>query len=361
MGKQCNLQNENLSLKHVRSSLFHVVYLVIKCAIFQLKKTFDMSFQSIPTVDLNQYTHGSEADKAAFVKSLGDSFSQIGFAIVDNHGVPKEVIAGAYLAFQQFFHLPEEVKLQYEIPGLAGQRGYTSKGKEHAKGRNVGDLKEFYHIGQTVEDGDPIKAEYPDNVFPAEVPGFGQFGLSLYKNLEASGQQLLRAIAEYLGLPVQYFDEHIHNGNSILRPIHYFPIENPDEVPEGAVRAAEHEDINLITLLIGASADGLEVRNSEGQWIPAKPLPHQIVINVGDMLQRHTNNLLRSTTHRVVNPPREKMHEPRFSVPFFLHPKSSMSLNVLPSCVDESHPAQHEPITAGEYLEERLREIGLRK
>lgn len=320
-----------------------------------------MSFQSIPTVDLDHYINGTPDEKAAFVKALGDSFSHIGFAIVNNHGVPTETIDGAYAAFRSFFHLPDSAKNKYEIQGLAGQRGYTSKGKEHAKGRNVGDLKEFYHIGQIVEDGDPIAEEYPDNVFPAEVPAFQQHGVNLYQSLETSGKHLLRAIAEYLDLPVTYFDDKIHNGNSILRPIHYFPIENPDEVPDGAVRAAEHEDINLITLLIGASADGLEAKNTDGQWIPAKPLPHQIVINVGDMLQRHTNNRLKSTTHRVVNPPKERMMEPRFSVPFFLHPKSNMDLSVLESCVSESHPAAYEDITAGEYLQQRLEEIGLKK
>ncbi len=244
---------------------------------------------------------------------------------------------------------------------MAGQRGYTSKGKEHAKGQNVGDLKEFYHIGQIVEDGDPVEAEYPENIFPEEVPAFEKYGVNLYQSLEGSGILLLRAVAEYLDLPIQYFDDKIHNGNSILRPIHYFPIKNPDEVPEGAVRAAEHEDINLITLLIGASADGLEVKNTRGQWIPAKPAPNQIVINVGDMLQRHTNNRLKSTTHRVVNPPKEKMGEPRFSVPFFLHPRSNMDLSVLESCVDATHPRLYKAITAGEYLNERLAEIGLKK
>jgi len=320
-----------------------------------------MSFQSIPSVDLHDYTQGNAGQKAAFVQKLGDSFSRIGFAIVSNHGVAPEVIEGAYAAFQSFFALPDAVKAKYEIDGLAGQRGYTSKGKEHAKGRNVGDLKEFYHIGQIVEGDDPIRAEYPENIFPEEVPDFEQYGVQLNQSLQASGRQLLRAIAEYLGLPVDYFDAKIHHGNSILRPIHYFPIENPDAVPEGAVRAAEHEDINLITLLIGASADGLQVLNAEGQWIDAKPAPHQIVINVGDMLQRLTNNRLKSTTHRVVNPPREKMAEPRYSVPFFLHPRSEMSLACLDSCVDAAHPKAYPDITAGGYLEERLREIGLRK
>ena len=320
-----------------------------------------MSFQSIPTVDLYDYILGNAARRAAFVRDLGDSFSRIGFAIVSNHGLPTEVVLGAYAAFKAFFDLPDAVKAQYELAGMAGQRGYTSKGKEHAKGRNVGDLKEFYHIGQIVNDDDPIRAEYPDNVFPAEVPTFESYGVRLYQSLEACGRELLRAIATYLGLPRDYFDAKIHHGNSILRPIHYFPIENPDAVPDGAVRAAEHEDINLITLLIGASADGLEVLNAEGQWIAAKPTPNQIVINVGDMLQRLTNNRLKSTTHRVVNPPREKMREPRYSVPFFLHPRSEMSLACLESCIDEAHPKAYPDITAGAYLEERLREIGLKQ
>ena len=264
-------------------------------------------------------------------------------------------------AFQRFYALPDSVKQKYEIAGLAGQRGYTGKGKEHAKGRNTGDLKEFFHVGQVVTDGDPIQSEYPDNVSVEEVPEVMEYGFELYRKLEFAGKNLLRAIADYLALPNTYFDDKIHNGNSILRPIHYFPIENPDEIPDDAVRAAEHEDINLITLLIGASADGLEVKNAEGKWIAAKPEPNQIVINVGDMLQRLTNNRLKSTTHRVVNPPRALMHLPRFSVPFFLHPKSSMSLACLDSCMDETHPKAYPDCTAGEYLEERLREIGLRK
>jgi len=314
----------------------------------------------IPTVDLKDYLQGDPSTKAAFVKALGDSFSEIGFAIVANHGVPEEVIKNSYESFKAFFALDPETKSRYEIEGIAGQRGYTSKGKEHAKGRNIGDLKEFYHIGQIVEDGDPIKASYPDNVFPAEVPQYEEYGVKLYKSLENSGRSLLTAIAEYLGLPASYFDDKIHNGNSILRPIHYYGIPDPHSVPDGAVRAAEHEDINLITLLIGASAEGLQVKNAEGKWIAASPNPNEIVINVGDMLQRLTNNKLASTTHRVVNPPREKLHLPRFSVPFFLHPRSDMDLTCLESCIDAEHPKAYTDMTAGEYLEERLREIGLR-
>lgn len=319
-----------------------------------------MSLRHIPVVDLNDYRSDDPARRARFVQQLGDSFSGIGFAIVSNHGVPPSLIGHTYESFKRFFALPDEVKRRYEISGLAGQRGYTSKGREHAKQSKVGDLKEFYHIGQTVRDGDPIRSEYPENVFPAEEPGVEEHGVALYQSLESAGRHLLRAIAEYLDLPVDYFDSKIHNGNSILRPIHYYGIEHPEEMPEGAVRAAEHEDINLITLLIGASAEGLQVRNAEGEWISANPEPDQIVINVGDMLQRLTNNRLRSTTHRVVNPPRESMHLPRYSMPFFLHPRSDMSLACLPSCTDAEHPRAYPDITAGEYLDERLREIGLK-
>jgi len=319
-----------------------------------------MSLSHIPTVDLKQYTQGTEAEKAAFVKQLGDSFSDIGFAIVANHGVSQDTIDKAYKSFKDFFALTDAQKAQYEVEGLSGQRGYTSRGREHAKGRNVGDLKEFYHVGQIVRDADPDEYGYPGNLFPSEVPELETYGVGLYRSLEEAGKHLLRAIAEYLELPVTYFDDKIKNGNSILRPIHYYGIENPDEVPDGAVRAAEHEDINLITLLIGASAEGLQVMSKEGNWIGANPEPNQIVINVGDMLQRLTNNRLKSTTHRVVNPPRERLHEPRYSVPFFLHPVSSMDLTSLESCIDADHPKTYTDMTAGEYLDERLREIGLK-
>ncbi len=319
-----------------------------------------MSFTHIPTVDLKDYIEGDKEKQAAFVEELGNSFSTIGFAIVDNHGVPSDVIEGAYKAFQDFFDLPDEVKSKYEDPALAGQRGYTSRGKEHAKNSHVGDLKEFFHIGQIVIDEDPIKEEYPPNIFVEEVPEVETFGTQLYKSLENSGKYLLRAIAEYLDLTLTYFDDKIHHGNSILRPIHYYGIENPDLVPEGAVRAAEHEDINLITLLIGASAEGLQVKNTQGNWISANPAPNQIVINVGDMLQRLTNDRLKSTTHRVVNPPRERMREPRYSIPFFLHPRPDMDLSCLESCIDSSHPKKYLDMSAGEYLDQRLREIGLK-
>jgi isopenicillin N synthase-like dioxygenase len=313
---------------------------------------------SIPVVDLAAFTSGDPKSKAEFVQALGKAYEEVGFVAVKNHGIPDDLIADLYKYVQQFFALPGNTKHQYEIPELAGQRGYTSFGKEHAKGFDAPDLKEFFQFGQTVEDDDPIKKEYPPNVSVNEVPEFSTTFYKAYRAFEKSGKYLLQAIALYLGLDEHYFDSKIHNGNSILRAIHYPPI---TQEPKSAIRAEQHEDINLITLLVGASADGLQILDKQDNWVPVTSLPEQIVVNVGDMLQRLTNNRLKSTTHRVVNPPREMWHTSRYSIPFFLHPKSSMRLDSLESCIDEKHPLEYEPITAGEYLDERLREIGLKK
>tara|TARA_R110001592_G_scaffold43005_1_gene139530 strand:+ start:51005 stop:51958 length:954 start_codon:yes stop_codon:yes gene_type:complete len=311
----------------------------------------------IPSVDLADFLSGDAQRKANFVQDLGKAYEEIGFVALKNHRLSDALSAELYQEVQNFFGLEEAQKKQYEIDGLAGQRGYTGFGKEHAKGRNTGDLKEFWHFGQYVEDNDPIAQEYPANVEVAELPRFNAIGKEAYQTLEDTGRDMLRALALYLGLDEFYFDAHIHNGNSILRPIHYPPI---TEEPKDAVRAAEHEDINLITLLMGASADGLQVLNKQGEWLGVTALPGQIIVNVGDMLQRHTNNKLRSTTHRVVNPPKEAWGSSRFSIPFFLHPRSEMPLNCLENCIDSANPKQYEDITAGEYLNERLREIGLK-
>jgi isopenicillin N synthase-like dioxygenase len=317
-----------------------------------------MDFKNIPSVDLADFTEGNKETKAAFVKELGKAYEEIGFVAVKNHGLSDALCAELYTQVKEFFTLSKEEKEAYEIEGLAGQRGYVSFGKEHAKNKNEGDLKEFWHFGQTVEDNDPIKEEYPDNVQVNELPKFNAVGREVYQKLEATGREMLRAIALHLNLDENYFDAKIHNGNSILRPIHYPPITHE---PKDAVRAAEHEDINLITLLMGASADGLQVLNKSGEWISVTALPDQIVVNVGDMLQRLTNNKLKSTTHRVVNPPREKWGTSRYSIPFFLHPRSEVSLNCLPSCISESNPKNFSDITAGEYLEQRIIELGLKK
>ena len=317
-----------------------------------------MVFKNIPSVDLSDFTEGNKETKAAFVKELGKAYEEIGFVAVKNHGLSDALCNELYAQVKGFFTLSKEEKETYEIEGLAGQRGYVSFGKEHAKNKNEGDLKEFWHFGQTVEDDDPIKEEYPDNVQVNELPEFNAVGREVYQKLEETGREMLRAIALHLNLDENYFDAKIHNGNSILRPIHYPPITHE---PKDAVRAAEHEDINLITLLMGASADGLQVLNKSGEWISVTALPDQIVVNVGDMLQRLTNNKLKSTTHRVVNPPREKWGTSRYSIPFFLHPRSEVSLNCLPSCISESNPKNFSDITAGEYLEQRIIELGLKK
>lgn len=313
---------------------------------------------SIPVVDLADFTSNDPVRKATFVQALGKAYEEVGFVAVKNHGVPDELIASQYEYVQQFFSLPLEKKLSYEIPGLAGQRGYTSFGREHAKGSEAPDLKEFFQYGQTVEDKDPIGSEYPDNVSVEEVKPFNQTIFNAYRSFEKSGKAMLQAIALYLGLDEHYFDSYIHNGNSILRCIHYPPI---TQEPKSAIRAEQHEDINLITLLVGASADGLQILTKQGEWVNVTSLPEQIVVNVGDMLQRLTNNKLRSTTHRVVNPSRDLWHTSRFSMPFFLHPRSEMSLACLESCIDSTHPKTYPDATAGEYLDERLREIGLKK
>lgn len=313
---------------------------------------------NIPVVDLSDFTSGDKARKQKFVQELGKAYEEVGFVAVKNHGIPDNLISDLYKYVQQFFALPTDVKLSYEKKELAGQRGYTSFGREHAKGFDAPDLKEFFQFGQTVEDNDPVKAEYPDNVTVKEVPQFTPTLRKAYQNFEKSGTALLQAIALYLGLDEHYFDKWVHNGNSILRAIHYPPIVGE---PKSSIRAEQHEDINLITLLVGASADGLQILTKQNEWVGVTSLPEQIVVNVGDMLQRLTNNKLRSTTHRVVNPPRELWGTSRYSIPFFLHPKGDMSLASLQSCIDAQHPKAYEDATAGEYLDERLREIGLKK
>ena len=314
--------------------------------------------RTIPLVDLTQYSNSNIDQKLEFVKKIGDAFHNIGFVGVINHGIKNDLIENFYKRSNEFFALPKGVKQKYEIPGLAGQRGYTSFGKEHAKHSKVADLKEFYQIGQELPSGHHLREHYPDNIVVEEVPDFLKLGIELYQSFEKTGAILLKAIAIHLNLDENYFDDKIENGNSILRAIHYPPL---TEEPASAIRAEQHEDINLITLLVGASAGGLELYDMDGNWRPILPEKDEIVINVGDMLQRLTNNYLKSTTHRVVNPPREEWHLPRLSIPFFLHPKGDMDLTCLENCIDEANPSSYTPITAGAYLDERLKEIGLKK
>jgi len=314
--------------------------------------------KNIPSVDLSDFLSDDLKRKQKFIKEIGEAYEEIGFVALKGHFLTHELSNKLYKEVKNFFDLPNEVKESYEIEGIGGQRGYTSFGKESAKGRTQGDLKEFWHFGQEVVNNDKLKSEYPDNVNVNEVPNFNIVGMETYKMLEKTAIYVLRALALYIGLDKFYFDNYVINGNSILRPIHYPPIQGE---PKGAVRAAAHGDINLITLLMGASASGLEVQNKKEEWIPVTALPEQLVINVGDMLERLTNNKLRSTIHRVVNPPREDWNKSRYSIPFFTHPISEMSLNCLPECINETHPKMYDNITAGEFLNERLRDLGLIK
>ena len=312
----------------------------------------------IPSVDLADFLSDDPNRKAQFVTQIGEAYQEIGFVSLSNHFLSSDLMAKLYKEVKDFFELPTEVKAQYEIPGLAGQRGYVSFGKEHAKGQSKGDLKEFFHFGQEPTQDAQLAEPYPDNVLVAECPDFNKTGMLAYRMLEKTGIYVLRALALYMDLEETYFDKWVRNGNSILRPIHYPPI---TQEPDGAVRAGAHGDINLITLLMGASTGGLQVLTKEGQWVDALPEEDQLVINVGDMLERHTNNKLRSTIHRVVNPPRDQWDTPRYSIPFFMHPRSDMKLDCLPTCISQISPKAYPDISAGAFLEERLIEIGLRK
>lgn len=315
--------------------------------------------QQIPSVDLRDFLSDDPARKQKFVNEIGRAYEDIGFVALKGHFLDDKLVEDLYAEVRNFFNLPLETKMKYEIPGIGGQRGYISFGKEHAKGRSTGDLKEFWHFGQYVSEGSKWDNEYPENVTVNELANFNSTGKEAYKMLEKTGVYVLRALALHIGLYEFYFDDFIKDGNSILRPIHYPPI--TDEPKDGAVRAAAHGDINLITLLMGAQGKGLQVQNHDGEWIDAMAQPDELMINVGDMLSRHTNNKLKSTIHQVVNPPRELWGTSRYSIPFFMHPVSDMKLNCLPQCIDEKNPKQFEDITAEEYLNERLVELGLIK
>lgn len=313
---------------------------------------------TIPSVDLADFLSDDAARKQFFVNQIGAAYEEIGFVSLKNHFLNDQLVASLYANVKEFFALPEATKKKYEIKGGGGQRGYISFGKEHAKGKKEGDLKEFWHFGQEPAQDAQLTERYPDNVQVSEVPDFNKKGMEAYRMIEKTGIYVLRALALYIGLDEFYFDHWVQNGNSILRPIHYPPI---TKEPKGAVRAGAHGDINLITLLMGASAGGLQVLRKDGEWIDAIPNEDELVINVGDMLERHTNNKLRSTIHRVVNPPKEQWSTARYSIPFFMHPRSDMKLNCLEECVDKEHPKAFTDITAGAFLHQRLVEIGLIK
>lgn len=306
----------------------------------------------VPTLDFRRF----ETDRDAFVAELGAAYREFGFCCVRDHGIPQRLIDEAYEVFKQFFALPETVKRQYAA-GPGGTRGLTPFKVETAKGASLPDLKEFWHIGREIPRDSKYAAIMAPNRWPSEVPGFRERGYALYTALGELGRRVLSALALHIGLPQDWFDDKIDSGNAILRAIHYPPIES-DDVPN--VRAGAHEDINLITLLVGASAAGLEVKTRSGEWLPITTEGDAIVVNIGDMLQRLTNHVYPSTTHRVVNPTGPDARRARYSVPYFLHPNPDFLIDVLPSCITADNPSRYpEPITANDYLWERLREIKL--
>ena len=312
---------------------------------------------NIPSLNLSDFLSNDNALKKDFVEKIGKAYQEIGFIALKGHFLTKNNIDNLYLQIKKFFDLPQETKNKYEFDGYKGQRGYTSFGKEHAKGKKEGDLKEFWHFGQFL-DNQEKNYNYPENIIVNELPEFNKTGKETFKALEKTAVYVLRAISIFLDLEEDHFDKFVINGNSILRPIHYPPIKKE---PKKAVRAAAHGDINLITLLMGAHGKGLQVKNNNGEWIDAIAADDEIIINVGDMLSRYTNDKLKSTIHRVVNPPKELWGKSRYSIPFFLHPVGSMKLNVLENCIDKNNPKKFDDITAHDFLINRLIDIGVMK
>ena len=296
-----------------------------------------------------------DQDFAAFSKALGQSFARYGFAVVSDHDLSPELVEGALARTKAFFALPTGVKAAYRLPSGGGARGYTPFGIETAKGASHVDLKEFWHMGRDLPQGHPFGRYMPANLWPAEIEGFETYVGGLYRALDELGRKVLSAIAHHLGLERDFFDDKVDLGNSVLRLLHYPPVPADAE----GVRAGAHEDINVITLLLGAEEAGLEVLDRDGQWLPIAPPPGAVVCNIGDMLQRLTNQALPSTTHRVVNPPPERRGVSRYSTPFFLHFEPDYLIQTLPSCVSAENPDHYDPITAEDFLQERLREIKL--
>jgi len=313
---------------------------------------------NVPKINLENFVSGSKKERNKFVKDIGIAFEEIGFIALKGHFLNEKLIEKLYNEVHSFFKLPIKTKKKYEIKDLGGQRGYTSFGKEHAKGKTVGDLKEFWHFGQEIINNDLLKKKDPPNIKVTELSKFNEIGVLTYRMLEKTGKEVLRALSIYLDLNEFYFDKYILNGNSVLRAIHYPPINN---APKNAERAAAHGDINFITLLMGAQGKGLQLKTKDGSWINAIAESNELMINIGDMLSRLTNNKLKSTIHRVTNPPKKLWKKSRFSIPFFMHPVDEMPLNCLKSCINKNNPKRYKDIIAGNFLKERLIEIGLVK
>lgn len=312
----------------------------------------DTPGSAVPTLSLAN----AARDPQAFAADFGGSFSRYGFAVIADHGIDQALIDKAWALTKAFFDLPVEIKQRYHVPGTGGARGYTPFGIEIAKDAKAHDLKEFWHVGRELAADSPLRASMADNLWPEEIAGFRNTFLALYAAFDRVGAELLSAIARYLGLAPDWFVEPVRDGNSVLRLLHYPPV-SPDAP---GVRAGAHEDINLITLLLGAEEAGLQLLDRDGRWLPVAPPQGAMVVNVGDMLQRLTNHVLPSTTHRVCNPPPERRGVPRYSMPFFLHLRNDFEIFTLSECISADRPNLYpEPILADDYLLQRLREIGL--
>jgi isopenicillin N synthase-like dioxygenase len=307
---------------------------------------------TIASISLKDARH----DPRGFAQKLGRSFEEYGFAIVADHTIPEDLIRRAEEKARLFFALPDEVKRKYHIAGGGGARGYTPFGIETAKGHKAHDLKEFWHVGRDLPAEHPFRDHMPDNLWPSEVPSFRDTFLQLFAAFDGTGLTLLKAIARYLDVDEHFFEDAVRDGNSVLRALHYPALTEP---AGEHIRAGAHEDINAITLLLGADEAGLELLTRDGRWLPVSPRPGELVINIGDMLQRLTNGILRSTSHRVVNPAPDRASHARYSIPFFLHFRSDFLIEALPQTIVAGERAKWPPITANDYLQERLREIKL--
>jgi isopenicillin N synthase-like dioxygenase len=311
-----------------------------------------MSMTQMPVISL------AHSDAAALGQALGNSFKTYGFATVVDHGLDEALVAKAWDLTKQLFDQPEAEKMKGFDKAIAGQRGYTPFKTEIAKGADHHDLKEFWHVGRDVASDSPLADSMLPNVWP-DVPEFKETLEELYAEMDRVGARILSSIALYLGLPADWFDGAVADGNSILRLLHYPPIAGD---AEGCIRAGAHEDINLITLLLGAEEAGLQILRPDGSWMDVSPPQGGLAVNVGDMLQRLTNHVLPSTTHRVVNPTGERSKFSRYSMPFFLHLRSDFPIATLPQCISSQKPNRYPaPILADDYLKERLIEIGLLK
>lgn len=314
--------------------------------------------KKIPVVNVQAYTKGSAHEQRDFTQRFGKSLQEFGFVIVEGHGVPPSLIADCYSQVESLFSLTDTQKESFILQNGKGQRGYIPFGIENAKGNSKKDLKEFWHVGREHFVHKAKEDKYPKNIWPThDLPKFKTHLLTLYEQLDALAFELLASLSTYLGLLTPTLAQASIDGNTILRALHYPPL-NKEQFDSGAIRAAAHEDINLLTILCEATDSGLQLLSRSGTWIDIETVPGQMVVDSGDMLSRITNNVIPSTTHRVINP-KNSANRSRYSLPFFVHAFSEFKLDVLDICTSPSQPIKYHPITAGEFLLQRLKEIGL--